>query len=346
MTVKIIAGSFTIACLVMGCIWGYYFAEVRGSDLLPWTALGGIVGAFLSLPVMLLVRLVSQGMFERLYPMLVAIALAMMMGWFLGQYIILWLPMIFPEAEIDQNLHLFITTTLVLLFSFIGISLGLTRAANWESFVQSMSRHRLNVPNPKLVDTSVLIDGRIADVADTGFLEGTFLIPRFVLKELQNIADSADVLRRVRGRRGLDIVKKLQEPGSKVAIEVVEDDPADIREVDSKLVFLAKEWKAQILTNDLNLNKMAQIDAIDVLNLNDLANALKPAVLPDEQMQVKIVKEGKEDMQGVGYLDDGTMVVVDGGRSYLGKEVQVLVTSVLQTSAGRMIFTKLQNVVS
>mgnify|MGYP005843147755 FL=1 len=172
------------------------------------------------------------------------------------------------------------------------------------------------------------------------------MVPRFVLKELQNIADSSDVLRRARGRRGLDILRALQEPDSKVTVQIIEDDPQDLSEVDEKLVRVARIHNAKILTNDLNLNKVAQIEGVSVLNINDLANALKPAVLPDEFMKVKIVKEGKEMFQGVGYLDDGTMVVVDGGRDFVGKDVSVIVTSVLQTSAGRMIFSKLQSVLS
>ncbi|MBN2310038.1 MAG: hypothetical protein JXR94_13780 [Candidatus Hydrogenedentes bacterium] len=348
MTVRIIRGFFILACVVMGAIWGYYMSGESGQDSVPWSILGGLLGGMVSVALIFLLRFVSQEMFERLSPVLVAIALAMMSGYFLASYINLWVPRFFPSAaaDADRSLQLFITTSLVLLFGFIGITLGLTRASNWEAFVKAVHRNRFETTSPKLIDTSVLIDGRISDVCATGFVEGTLIIPRFVLKELQNIADSADVLRRVRGRRGLDIVKSLQDPDSKVSIQVVEDDPQEIREVDGKLVKLARDFDAKILTNDLNLNKMAQIDGIQVLNLNDLANALKPAVLPDEQMQLKIVKEGKEALQGVGYLDDGTMVVVDGGKEYVGREVSVLVTSVLQTSAGRMIFSKLQSILS
>ncbi len=344
---RIIRVFFVFVCVVMGGIWGWYWAG--GADVqFHWYALGGLVGGMSSLVLILLLRFITQDLFEKLWPPLIAIAVAMMIGWFLGNYVIGVLPIILPslELELDQNLRLFVTTTLVLLFGFIGISLSLTWASGWKSIVQAVSRHHIDGANPKLIDTSVLIDGRIVDVCATGFVEGTLIIPRFVLKELQNIADSADVLRRVRGRRGLDIVKSLQQPESAVKVEVIEDDPKEIREVDSKLVYLSRELKAKLVTNDLNLNKMAQIDGIGVLNLNDLANALKPAVLPDEEMQVRVVKEGKESYQGVGYLDDGTMVVVDGGRDHLGKDVSVVVTSVLQTSAGRMIFTKLRGVLS
>ncbi|MBO8141265.1 MAG: TRAM domain-containing protein [Firmicutes bacterium] len=191
----------------------------------------------------------------------------------------------------------------------------------------------------KILDTSVIIDGRIADVASTGFLEGTLLVPAFVLKELQLIADSSDVLKRNRGRRGLDVLQRIQKE-SKVAVEILDPDEDDGTEVDLKLVRLAKRLGAKVLTNDFNLNKIAELKGVDVLNINELANAMKPVVLPGEEMVVHVIKDGKEHGQGVGYLDDGTMIVVDGGRRFIGESVGVMVTSVLQTAAGRMIFAK------
>lgn len=191
----------------------------------------------------------------------------------------------------------------------------------------------------KLLDTSVIIDGRIADISTTGFVEGILVVPQFVLTELQHIADSSDTLKRTRGRRGLDILKRLQdERASKVLI--TEIDFEDVAEVDLKLVRLAKKMDAQILTNDFNLNKVCELHRVQVLNINDLANAVKPVVIPGEDMQVVVIKDGKEHNQGVAYLDDGTMIVVEGGRSYIGQAITVTVTSVLQTSAGRMIFAK------
>ena len=191
----------------------------------------------------------------------------------------------------------------------------------------------------KLLDTSVIIDGRIADISETGFVEGILVVPQFVLSELQHIADSSDTLKRTRGRRGLDILKRLQdERASRVLI--VEEDYEDIQEVDMKLVRLAKNMNASILTNDFNLNKVCELHQVIVLNINDLANAVKPVVIPGEDMQVLVIKDGKEHNQGVAYLDDGTMIVVEGGRSYIGQMIPVTVTSVLQTSAGRMIFAK------
>jgi uncharacterized protein YacL len=195
--------------------------------------------------------------------------------------------------------------------------------------------------SPKVLDTSVIIDGRIADICKLGFIEGSLVIPRFVLAELQNIADSPEPLRRTRGRRGLDILNEIQKQVS-INVRISEVDFPDIAEVDSKLVRLAKDIRGKIITNDFNLNKVAQFQGIEVLNINDLANALKPIVLPNEDFIIKIIKEGKEQGQGVGYLDDGTMVVVENGARLIGKEVKVTVTSVLQTSAGQMIFTKVR----
>ncbi|RSL29749.1 PIN/TRAM domain-containing protein [Salibacterium salarium] len=191
----------------------------------------------------------------------------------------------------------------------------------------------------KILDTSVIIDGRIADVCQTGFIEGTLVIPEFVLEELQHIADSSDVLKRNRGRRGLDILNRIQKE-LPVNVEIYEGDFEDIHEVDSKLVKLAKIRGGMVVTNDFNLNKVCDLQGVDVLNINDLANAVKPVVLPGEEMHVQVIKDGKEQNQGVAYLDDGTMIVVEGGREYISKKIEVVVTSVLQTSAGRMIFAK------
>lgn len=193
----------------------------------------------------------------------------------------------------------------------------------------------------KLLDTSVIIDGRIADISETGFIEGTLVVPQFVLTELQHIADSSDTLKRTRGRRGLDILKKLQDERM-TKVQITEEDFEDVQEVDLKLVRLAKKMgnDTQIVTNDFNLNKVCELHNVKVLNINDLANAVKPVVIPGENMQVMVIKDGKEHNQGVAYLDDGTMIVVEGGRSYIGQAITVTVTSVLQTSAGRMIFAK------
>ncbi len=195
--------------------------------------------------------------------------------------------------------------------------------------------------NPKILDTSVIIDGRVADLCETGFLEGTFLVPHFILNELQHIADSSDSLKRARGRRGLDILNKIQKMVD-IDVRIIEDDFPHVKEVDAKLVVLAKKVGAKIITNDLNLNKVAELQGVRVLNINELCNALRPVVLPGETIRVFVLKEGKEAGQGVAYLDDGTMIVVDNAKRCIGRNVDVVVTSVLQTTAGRMIFTRLK----
>ena len=194
----------------------------------------------------------------------------------------------------------------------------------------------------KLLDTSVIIDGRISDIADTGFLDGILVIPKFVLVELQHIADSADSLKRNRGRRGLDVLNKLQKDPA-LNVHISDRDFPGTVEVDSKLVLLAKELSGSIITNDFNLNKVAELQGVKVLNINELSNALKPVVLPGEKMRVNLIKEGKESSQAVAYLEDGTMVVVDSARNMIGKSIEVVVTSAIQTTAGRMIFAKLQD---
>jgi uncharacterized protein YacL len=189
----------------------------------------------------------------------------------------------------------------------------------------------------KIVDTSVLIDGRIVEILETGFLEGPLILPRFILRELQAVADSTDAMKRMRGRRGLEVLKRLQESG---VLEVSERDYPDIRGADAKLVRTAQDLDAKLLTNDYNLNRVAHVEGVSVLNVNELANAIKPVVLPGEELHVQIIRDGKEPHQGVGYLDDGTMIVVEHGRRLVGETVDVTVTSVLQTVAGRMIFAK------
>ena len=194
---------------------------------------------------------------------------------------------------------------------------------------------------PKLLDTSVIIDGRIAEICDTGIIEGEIIVPSFVLRELQHIADSSDGLRRNRGRRGLDILKGMQDKKS-VPITVVSTDYKDVDEVDAKLILMASELGGVVVTNDYNLNKVAAVRKVPVFNINELANALKPIAMPGEEMSVFVVKEGKEAGQGIGYMDDGTMIVIENGRRLVGETVDVTVTSVLQTSAGRMIFAKVK----
>jgi uncharacterized protein YacL len=235
----------------------------------------------------------------------------------------------------------FLQIMVMLLMAYVGLTVGANKGdlLNLAALGGVFGGDKHSKRSYKILDTSVIIDGRIADVAETGFLDGTILIPQFVLRELQLVADSADSLKRNRGRRGLDILQRLQKIAS-VEIQIVEDDFPAVREVDLKLIELAKVYEGKIITNDFNLNKVAQLQGVEVLNINELANSLKPIVLPGETMKVFILKEGKEYNQGVAYLDDGTMVVVDNARKMIGKTVDISVTSVLQTTAGKMIFGK------
>ena len=235
----------------------------------------------------------------------------------------------------------FLQIMVMMLMAYVGLAVGANKGdlLNLAALGGVFGGEKQSRKSYKILDTSVIIDGRIADIAETGFLDGTIVIPQFVLRELQLVADSADSLKRNRGRRGLDILQRLQKVAS-VQIQIVEDDFPTVREVDLKLIELAKLYEGKIITNDFNLNKVAQLQGVEVLNINELANSLKPIVLPGETMKVFVLKEGKEYNQGVAYLDDGTMVVVDNARKMIGKTVEVSVTSVLQTTAGKMIFGK------
>jgi len=251
---------------------------------------------------------------------------------------------------------IYIPIFLVIIFSYSGIilalknkeavahlfRLGYKTSKDKESYTSRDSDVLQTNSNlkPKILDTSSIIDGRIADIVLTGFLEGIILIPGFIVNELQGIADSSDNLKRIRGRTGLDILKKLQD-NKKLRIEIIEKEYKDFETVDAKLVAFAKEYNGIIITSDYNLNKVATLKGISVLNINDLANAVKTIILPGETMKVEIIKEGKERDQGVAYLDDGTMIVIEGGRNLLGKDVEITITGILQTPAGRMIFAKL-----
>jgi len=272
-------------------------------------------------------------------------------GLLLGLVIAYFINMPLQDINIEivsQVIPLFI----MILLGYLGFQVGFRRR---DEFVNLMNINRkdrdkrkgadaeegkeLKKPKSKILDTSVIIDGRIADICQTKFLEGTIVIPQFVLGELQHIADSSDVLKRNRGRRGLDVLNRIQKE-LPVDVEIYEGDFEEIHEVDSKLIKLAKVIDGVVVTNDFNLNKVSDLQGVSVLNINDLANAVKPVVLPGEELVVQVIKDGKEQNQGIAYLDDGTMIVVEEGRNYIGKTIEVLITSVLQTSAGRMIFAK------
>ncbi|MBA2738016.1 MAG: TRAM domain-containing protein [Pyrinomonadaceae bacterium] len=259
-----------------------------------------------------------------------------------GAFLIGVLISIQKEAAVSAGMQTFLTISLAFFMGYIGLMVG---AAKGEFIDLSIlggifSDKNLAKRDYKVLDTSVIIDGRIADVAETGFLGGTLIIPQFILTELQQVADSADSSKRQRGRRGLDMLQRLRN-NSKIDIQIVETDFPAVKEVDLKLIELGKQLEAVIVTNDFNLNKVSQLRGVSVLNINELANALKPVVLPGEAMRVFVLKEGKEYNQGVAYLDDGTMVVIDHARRLIGKTADIAVTSVLQTTAGKMIFGRL-----
>lgn len=313
----VLYGSFNYANLQMGggiynfvlpilaelCLFAIFISESKGFKLHPMAYFGGFLGSILGLII----------------------------GSLLG-YVLF---------RLEGGIFLFILINSI--FAYLGYIVGIA----WGKEIGSLPIFRSKARDggavrTKILDTSVIIDGRIADICDAGFIEGTLIAPQFILNELQHIADSSDPLKRARGRRGLDILNKLQKSPN-VKIEITEIDFPKVKEVDSKLIALARETNADILTNDFNLNKIAQIQGVNVLNINQLANAVKPIVLPGESMTVTIARQGKERGQGVAYLDDGTMVVVEQGENLLNQSTDVVVTSILQTPAGRMIFATPKN---
>jgi uncharacterized protein YacL len=249
--------------------------------------------------------------------------------------------LVIRSSTLEEHTRSFLQILVMMLMAYVGLIVGANKGdlLNLAALGGIFGGEKPARKSYKILDTSVIIDGRIADVAETGFLDGVIVTPQFVLRELQLVADSPDSLKRNRGRRGLDILQRLQKVAT-LQIQIVEDDFPGIREVDLKLIELAKMYEGKIITNDFNLNKVAQLQGVEVLNINELANSLKPIVLPGEAMRVFILKEGKEYNQGVAYLDDGTMVVVDNARKMIGKTIDISVTSVLQTTAGKMIFGK------
>ncbi|MFB6356184.1 MAG: PIN/TRAM domain-containing protein [bacterium] len=252
---------------------------------------------------------------------------------------------VFENLPVEPNNPL--ALTLLGVFGYLGVYIGSTVAQKWPDTPTVTPQPQAQAPAQsssvslprKVLDTSVIIDGRVAGVIEIGFLEGVFVVPRFILKELQNMADSGNKLKRNRGRRGLDILNTIRDD-LPVEVDIVEMEFPEIDEVDAKLVACAKEMDAKVLTNDFNLNKVASLQDVEVLNINELSNAVKPVYIPGESFEIELVKEGEEEGQGVGYLEDGTMVVVENGSSFLNEEVPVTVTSVIQTSAGRMIFAE------
>ena len=271
---------------------------------------------------------------------LIGAAIGSILG-IVGAFLIGVLISIQKEAAVSAQTQTFLTLSLAFFMGYVGLMVGAAKGDYLDlSALGGIFSDKTVKREYKILDTSVIIDGRIADVAETGFLSGTMIIPHFILAELQQVADSADSSKRQRGRRGLDMLQRLRN-NSKLDIQIVETDFPPVKEVDLKLIELGKQLDAVIVTNDFNLNKVAQLRGVAVLNINELANALKPVVLPGEAMRVFVLKEGKEYNQGVAYLDDGTMVVIDNARKLIGKTADISVTSVLQTTAGKMIFGRL-----
>jgi len=350
-----------VVLAIGGVYWGSSIGQIANQNPNPNTfsveqyaftigLLGALTGLILS-PILtlrpikalrsLLVRISAQSLFSTLLGLVVGLIIAALLA--------------FPLSLLPSPFGKILPFVGVVLFSYIGVAIFVMRQTDLFSVLSNLTGRNLSGSGSGsgaetsganwaesrtiLLDTSVIIDGRIADIARTGFLPGALLIPRFVLNELQYIADSSDGLRRQRGRRGMEVLSQLQkEPIIPVRISDIDVDK--VREVDDKLVILARQLRCPILTNDYNLNRIAELQGVMVLNVNELANAVKSVLLPGEILSVHVIQEGKEMAQGVGYMDDGTMVVVENGREFLNKEIEVTVSKVLQTAAGRMIFAR------
>ncbi len=295
----------------------------------PWSALAGLAFGLL---VVFFENRLKQVSLKRLIGAAIASVLGIL-GAFMIALILNWA---LPGSRTTVP---FLQLLVLLVMTYVGLAVGSVKGdmLNLAALGGLFGGEKASRQSFKILDTSVVIDGRIADIAETGFLDGILVIPQFVLRELQLVADSSDSMKRNRGRRGLDVLQRIQKM-SNLNVQILEEDFPNVREVDLKLIELAKVYDCKIVTNDFNLNKVAQLHGVQVLNINELANSLKPIVLPGEIMRVFILKEGKEQNQGVAYLDDGTMVVVDGARRLISKTIDISVTSVLQTTAGKMIF--------
>lgn len=302
-----------------------YFLGLRYNYVVEGTIFG-LIGGGLALLIEILFKKVSIGR-------IVGGIIGLSIGLIFANLIIFPLRIVAPDMSMPSSL-------VNALFGYSGLLIGLVRGSNLTvPGILKMLRGQGAEEHLKILDTSVIIDGRIAEICEAGFLDGNFLLPQFILQELQYIADSPDPLKRARGRRGLDILHRMQKMAN-LTIRITDEDFPRIKEVDAKLVALGKAHDAKVITNDFNLNKVSELQGVSVLNINELANTLKPVVLPGETLRTFVTKEGKEYNQGIAYLDDGTMVVVENGRKLIGKNAEVIVTSVLQTTAGRMIFSR------
>ncbi|MGB7174429.1 MAG: PIN domain-containing protein [Candidatus Acidiferrales bacterium] len=313
---------FTVVCVAAG----YHFRPFSLSSLF-----GSIVGLAFAIAVIFFELRLRRASLRRLIGAVIGSILGI-----LGAYLT---TLVLAHTSMPESTRSFISLAVFLVMAYIGLIVGANKGdmLNLQALGGLFGTERGTRQVYKILDTSVIIDGRVADIAEAHFIDGTIIIPQFVLHELQMVADSADPLRRQRGRRGLEVLQRVQKMPH-LDVQIAEDDFANIAEVDLKLIELAKRYDAKIITNDFNLNKVATLQGIEILNVNQLANALKPVVLPGEIMRVFILREGKEYNQGVAYLDDGTMVVVDGARKMINKTIDISVTSVHQTTAGKMIF--------
>jgi uncharacterized protein YacL len=336
--VLIIRISFVILLAIMGYWLNPLGVTTRlgAMDELERRLCSAVLGIIITIGIVLFEMRVRRASLKTL----IGAAVGSILG-IVGAFLIGVLISIQKEAAVSAEMQTFLTISLAFFMGYIGLMVGAAKGEYIDLSVLGGLFSDKNVRRDyKILDTSVIIDGRIADVAETGFLGGTLVIPQFVLRELQQVADSPDSSKRQRGRRGLDMLQRLRN-NSKLDIQIVETDFPAVKEVDLKLIELGKQLEAVIITNDFNLNKVSQLRGVSVLNVNELANALKPVVLPGEAMRVFVLKEGKEYNQGVAYLDDGTMVVIDNARKLIGKNADIAVTSVLQTTAGKMIFGRL-----
>ncbi len=343
--------ALTLFGLLLGLLFGYYLVHALSfwakfslyqeiGIALVLGALGGFLGFFLAAATDRAMRRLNGYMERRVSHYTAQELMSGGIGLLFGLLAAFLLSTSLNAIPVVGNI---LPILFAIFLGYVGAYLGLgvarkRRSEDPQQTERGTARGKATRSAPKVVDTSVVIDGRIADILETGFIEGPVVVPQFVLDELRHIADSADVLKRNRGRRGLDVLNRIQKEMDVVVR--IEDKDFPGLEVDMKLLRLAKHLDGKVLTNDFNLNKVAALQNVPVLNINELANAVKPVVLPGEEMTVHIIKDGKEPGQGVAYLDDGTMIVVDGGKKYIGETIAVLVTSVLQTAAGRMIFAK------
>ncbi len=334
-----------VAFAVGGVYLGTLLGKSAGEQPVLWASVFGLVGALMGLVVTPFIttrptRAIRSQIAQLSARSIIAGAIGLIVGLIVAALVA------FPLSFLPSPFSQILPFLGVVLFSYLSVAVFITRQSDILNLISS--RFSSTVQEAKgavsgggsvLLDTSVIIDGRIADIAHTGFINGPMLVPAFVLNELQHIADSSDSLRRQRGRRGLDILNRLQKDPN-ISFRVTDLDVEGVREVDDKLVVLAKQLRSSILTNDYNLNRVAELQGVTVLNINELANAVKTVFLPGETLEVSVIQEGKEVGQGVGYLDDGTMVVVEEGKGYINQVVPVTVTKVLQTAAGRMIFAR------